>query len=148
MKSFQFSLNRVLDVRNLEEKITRNKLLQEKSKANIIEDELENLHKKQLQVYNYLREKSSDIVNIETLQARSFLHRHRQKIDQVKGKLSEQLIEVQKCNSNFIEKKKKREILEKLKEKDFQKYRKELLRKEQKVIDEINQQVKGARWFE
>lgn len=148
MKSFQFNLSRVLDVRNLEEKIARNILLQEKHKANTIEDELEQLNNKQQKVYNYLRENRSNIINDETLQFRSFLHRHRQKITQVEKGLSQQLAEVEVCNSAFIEKKQNKEILENLKEKDYQQYRKDLLRKEQQLTDEMNQQIKGARWFE
>lgn len=146
MNGFQFNLNRVLDVRSIEEKIAQNRLLQEKRKSNIIKDELKSLTNKQEEVYTYLREEGHNISIDETLQARSFIYRHRQTIKQVENDLDQQLEVVQKHQSEFIEKKKKKEILEKLKEKDFKKYQKELLNKEQKMIDELNQQLKGDRW--
>ena len=52
MKGYQFSLNRVLDVRIIEEKIARNKLLQERQKARIIENELEELNNNQQKLYS------------------------------------------------------------------------------------------------
>lgn len=148
MKGFQFNLNRVLDVRKLEEQLSRNRLLGEKHKAAQIEGELEELNHKQHKMYNYLREKSNEITIDEMLQTRSFIHRQRRQIKQVNGKLSQQVAKVDKCNTEFIEKKKNKEILEKLKEKEYQEYRKELFRKEQQLIDEINQQLKKGRWFE
>ncbi|AZO94040.1 flagellar export protein FliJ [Halocella sp. SP3-1] len=148
MKGFQFNLNRVLDVRKLEEQLSRNRLLGEKHKAAQIEGKLEELNHKQHKIYNYLREKDNEITVEEMLQTRNFIHRQRRQIKQVSGKLSEQMAEVDKCNTEFIEKKKKKEILEKLKEKEYQQYRQELFRKEQQLIDEINQQLKKGRWFE
>lgn len=139
MKRYQFRLNRVLDVRLIEEKIAQNKLLQERHKANLIEDKLRTLNEKQQNIYNYLRKDKK--INQETLQVRNFLYRHRRTIDEVEHNLDEQLEEVEECNSIFIKKKMNKEILEKLKEKDFQKYQKELLRKEQKLIDEMNHHI-------
>lgn len=140
MKGYKFTLNRVLDVRVIEEKMAQNKLLQERQKANLIKDELRELNNKQKSLYTYLRDNT--VVNRDTLQARSYLYRQRGEIDQVEEKLKGQLERVADSNQEFIEKKKNKEILEKLKDKEYQRYYKELLRKEQQVIDEISLQVK------
>jgi len=144
VKGYRFSLNRVLDVRVIEEKIARNKLLQERQKARIIENELEELNNGQQKLYEYLRKNGT--VNENTLQARSYLYRQRGEIEKTEEKLTLQLERVARSNKEFIERKQNKEVLEKLKEKEYQKFYKELLDKEQKLIDEISLQVKRNRW--
>ncbi len=144
MKGYQFSLNRVLDVRIIEEKIARNKLLQERQKARIIENELEELNNNQQKLYEYLRKNGT--VNGDTLQARSYLYKQRGEIEKTEEKLTLQMERVARSNQEFIERKQNKEILEKLKEKEYQKFYKELLNKEQKIIDELSLQVKRNRW--
>ena len=147
MKKFQFNLNRVLEIRNLQEDVSRNHLLQERHKAQRIERELDRMNARQEDTYIYIRNQSS-VTTGGRIQANHYLHLYRQKIKQVEGSLSTQNEAVEKCHADFIEKRKKREILERLKDKDYQRYRQELLRKEQQVVDEIGQRLKGGWWSE
>lgn len=147
MKKFQFKLERVLDIRNLQEDISRNHLLQEKNKAKKIERELDQLNSRQEDLYHYIRKQDRN-TTVGRIQANHYLHFQRQQIKQVEGVLSTQQEEVDKCHADFCEKRKKREILEWLKDKDYRQYRQDLLRKEQQIVDEISQRLKGGGWFE
>ena len=147
MKKFQFKLERVLDIRNLQEDISRNHLLLEKNKAKKIERELDQLNSRQEDLYRYIR-KQDNSTTVGRIQANHYLHFQRRQIKQVEGVLSNQQEEVDKCHADFCEKRKKREILEWLKDKDYQQYRQDLLRKEQQIVDEISQRIKGGGWFE
>ena len=144
MKGYRFSLNRVLDVRVIEEKIARNKLLQERQKARLIEDELAELNNSQQKLYEYLRK--NELITEENLQARNYLYKQRGEIEKTEDRLTQQLERVARSNQEFIERKQNKEVLEKLKEKEYQKFYKELLQKEQKIIDELSLQVKRNRW--
>src|SRR5690606_10795134 len=95
-------------------------------------------------LYEYLRKNGT--VNGDTLQARSYLYKQRGEIEKTEEKLTLQMERVARSNQEFIERKQNKEILEKLKEKEYQKFYKELLNKEQKIIDELSLQVKRNRW--
>ena len=125
MKGYKFSLNRVLDVRIIEEKIARNKLLQERQKARLIEDELAELNNSQQKLYEYLRK--NELITEENLQARNYLYKQRGKR---KDRSTQQLERVARSNQEFIEEEQKERCSGKIERKEYQKFYKELLQKE------------------
>lgn len=141
MTGFEFNLEKVLNVRSLREKKAKNRLSQARSKARELESRLAGLEDLKEKVYNYLRGESLTLE--ENIQARSYLKRKHQQIDQLKQKLQEQKQEVKRCQQELIEKKKQRQVLEKLKEQKFEDFYKDYLQTQQKQLDEIGRQSFG-----
>lgn len=142
MKGFQFNLKKVLEVRSLEEGLAQDRLSLAQQKARKIEEHLEKLKEGQFDLYNYLREERNLSLE-EIIQGRNFLYLQRQKINNEEKQLETQNKVVDQRRKEFLEKRKEREALEKLEEKEFNRYTNEILKYEQKELDEIGRRLKG-----
>jgi flagellar FliJ protein len=140
MKGFKFKLHKVLDVRKIEEDIARNELFKANKKLDEIKEEKNNLSGYQQEIYDYIRNIENQSL-VEVMQARDYMFLNRQRIAQKDAELKKQLAERNRCREEYIEKKRKKEVLEKLKEKEFQRYYQETLQREQKELDDIGQQA-------
>src|SRR5690554_1101997 len=142
MKTFNFKLNKVLEVRQIEEEQVQHLLVKAQKVAREIEENIEYLEGKQNDLYQYLRERS-DLQFDETLLYRDFIKKNRDSIENRKEDLKAQKDIVKERKIEYLEKRKKREVLEKLKEKKYKVFQKNSLQKEQKEIDELAQRVQN-----
>ena len=140
MADFQFGLQKVLDVREIEKDKAESKFLKAWKKKKEIENTLNEMNKKQKNLYRLIRNKENMDLE-ETLWARNYLHQRREQINEIEEKLEEQKKELQRREKKLLEKKKKKEVLEKLKEKEYNQFYNEFLHRQQKEIDEIGQQL-------
>ncbi|ACL70435.1 flagellar export protein FliJ [Halothermothrix orenii] len=141
MKKFEFNLQKVLEVRSLEEDLARNKLLAARQKEREIQSRLREMNSTQRELYDYLRENNLDIQG--TIEARKYLVYNRKRINNTEDKLHRQRDVVARHQKEYIDRRKNKKVLEKLKEKENQKYMKEFFRTEQKILDEIGQRSSG-----
>lgn len=136
MKKYQFKLDKVLEVRQIEEEQAQNLLMQAREKAREIEEDINRLEEVQSDLYEHLREEEGWSLE-ENMIYRNYINQNRNKIKKSKQWLFSQKEEVKLYRETFMEKRKNREVLEKLKDKDYHRYNKEMLLKEQKVLDEM-----------
>lgn len=144
MKKFQFKLDKVLEVRLMEEEQAQNLLVEAQQKEREIKAEINKLQEVQNGLYQHLREQGSLSLN-ENLIYRKYIQENRKNIKEAEKWLVSQKEEVRLFREDFLDKRKKREVLEKLKEKNYKKYYKEMLLKEQKVLDELGARAQGLK---
>ncbi|NLM96256.1 MAG: hypothetical protein GX175_01325 [Halanaerobiaceae bacterium] len=142
MKGFQFNLEKVLEVRQIEEDQVQELLVKAQKVAREIEENIEYLERKQNDLYQYLRERT-DLQLDEALLYRNFIKRNRDSIENRKEDLKAQRDIVKERKIEYLEKRKNREVLEKLKDKRYKVFQKSVLQKEQKEIDELAQRVQN-----
>ena len=135
MAAFKFKLQRVLDIRSLEEKQSRLKYHSEKQKAQKLEKKVSLLQRQKNNIYEYLRDE--DLSVEENLRGRNYLSLQIEKIERAQEALHSQNEKVDRAQTELINRKKKKEILEKLKEKEYEKFHEEFFRNQQKELDEI-----------
>jgi flagellar FliJ protein len=140
LNGFNFNLQKVLDVRNIEEDVAHNKFLKSRQEKKNMEEKLLEMNQTKDQIYNYLREKTEGSVE-KTIQARQFLQLHQVKIDRQQKRLDSQKKEVEKKQKELVSRQKKRKVLEKLKEKEFKEFQTDFLQTEQKLLDAIGQRA-------
>ena len=139
MKNFEFKLNKVLNVREIEEDLAQNELVKARHEARKIEKNINYLNEVQNETYRFLRKDNNDPV--KSLQARRYLNINRTKIDKAKRRLEKQDEIVEDKREKVVEKSQNRKMLESLKEKAANKFYKEAMKKEQKEIDELATQM-------
>jgi len=136
MSAFKFDLQKVLNVRNIEEDMAQNKFRKAKKEKKEIENHLQNLKETKRDVHRYIRDNSS-VEKI--LHARRFLQKHEEKIEDHQQKLSSKKKEVAEKQKEMLDKQKKRKVLDKLKEKKYKSFYKGKIKDQQKQLDEIAQ---------
>lgn len=137
VQGFDFRLSRVLDIRNIREDIAENKLNQARTKARKTEQKLNTMSRTQQELYNYIRNNNNNLTLEGLLHSRSYLMNNREKIDKVQERLQARRQEVENKKQVLIEKRRGRQVLEKLKEKDYRKFYRNYQRREQKKLDEV-----------
>jgi len=136
MKAFKFKLHKVFDVRKIEEELAGNELSRVNQELNQIRDEKKKLSSEQLQLYDYIRlleQRSPE----EVIQARDYMFFNRHQIELKNLELSQKQEEKERCQLEYVEKKKRKDVLEKLKQKQYNRYYREFLKTEQKELDDI-----------
>ena len=136
---FDFSLEKVLKVRNIREDKALNKFVQARQKLRKIEEKLENKVSEQKELYDYIR--NNNLPPETALYTRNCLYDNRKDIKKIRDELSAQMEKVEKFQKNFIEKRQKREAIDKLKDKEYEKFTKEYLHKEQIEVDDMAQHI-------
>ncbi|MFP4661044.1 MAG: flagellar export protein FliJ [Halanaerobiales bacterium] len=144
MKKFKFKLNKVLEVRQIEEDQAQNNLVEAQHKAKEIENEIYRLEEVQSDLYQRIRS-VEDMSLEESMAYREYMQTNRYYIQRTEKNLKSQEKEVENFREHYLEKRKKREILEKIKEKNYKSYYKEVLHKEQKVLDELGLRAQGLK---
>ena len=140
MNGFNFNLQKVLDVRSIQEDMAQNEFLQARQRKQEMEEQLQQMNQTQKQIYNYLRKDAESSVE-KTIQARQFLQRHKQKINMQRDQLQAQHQKVESKQEELVEKKKKRQVLERLQEKEYKEFNEEFLQSQQKLLDEMGQRI-------
>lgn len=140
MNDFDFGLQKVLNVRNIQEDIAQNKFMQARQRKKELENQLDRLNNTKKDTYDFIRNNGDSSVEI-TLQARRFLQLHKKKIEDKKEIILSQKEKVAEEQEKMIERQKKRKVLDRLKEKKYKAFQKEYLKNEQKLLDEIGQHL-------
>lgn len=135
MKKFKFSLEKVLSLREFEEKQAQIELGKAQSVVNDLNEQLKFIASERLKS-NESRSKSSDLTFLMSIE--NYING----LDYKKEKLIEELAQAQiileEKRAIVVEAIKKRKSLEKLKEKQFESYKKEYNKEEEKILDEIS----------
>ncbi|MFZ3172773.1 MAG: flagellar export protein FliJ [Carboxydocellales bacterium] len=138
MKVFRFRLQTSLNVRYRQEE--QQKLVL-KEKINHHEESIIELNQILARLennYNRIRQLQLGNLNIRELEASNdFVIMLTAQVEQQKLEVEYRRKEVEDAREKLLEIVKARKILEKLKEKHFEEYRLEMLREEQRVIDEM-----------
>ena len=138
MAGFKFRLQTLLKLKEQFEKSTKNelgvaimKLEEEKSKLKVIEDNI-NI------TTNDFREACSGIIRPEKIkELKTYLEHLQHTRDKQKEAVKQQQKNVDIIRERLVEIMRERKVLENLKEKEFQEYLKEELKKEQQQVDEL-----------
>lgn len=135
MKNFEFKLEKVLNVREIEEDLAQNELVKARHKARKIKKDINHLNEIQDETYNLLRSDNTD--PIKSLQARRYLNINRTKINKAEKRLVKQDKIIEEKREEVVEKSQNRKMLETLKENAANEFHEEFIKKEQKELDEL-----------
>ncbi len=134
MKKFKFSLEKVLSLREFEENQAQIELAKAISVVTELNNKLKFIAKERVK-NNDARSNSTDLSYLMSIE------NYIEGLDYQKEILLEELAQaeliLEEKRQIMIEAMKKRKALEKLKEKQLQEYKKEILKEEEKVLDEI-----------
>lgn len=134
MKKFKFSLEKVLSLREFEENQAQIELAKAISVVTELNNKLKFIAKERVK-NNDARSNSTDLSYLMSIE------NYIEGLDYQKEILLEELTQaeliLEEKRQIMIEAMKKRKALEKLKEKQLQEYKKEILKEEEKVLDEI-----------
>jgi len=136
MAKYNFRLQRVLDIREVELDKAQNELYQARQKEKNIEDRLENAKQKLTKLFNYIRNNNLDVM--ENIRTREYIKKQQEKIQNIYQELHIQKEVVNEHKDNVIEKRQAKEKIVKIKEKKSNAFYKEFLSKQQKELDEIS----------
>lgn len=142
MQSFKFRLETLLKFRKMQQEQAQITFWQATNQFRIETEKLTKLQGKLLENINLLRTFQQRVLSVETL--KSF----RYYFDKMKEEIHKQEESVrcsdehrQKCLSVLEDSMKNCKVVEKFKEKKFQNYQVELIKEEQKMLDEIGLQL-------
>ena len=135
MAKYNFKFDKILSLRNKEEEQAENNYLKLKKELKELNKQLEELEFEKEEVFDNLR---NDAANINAhIELRNYLKRLRTLKLEIEQKQKEKAQAVEKQFQYLMEKKKERKTLEKLKEKESERFIKEFLASEQKELDEL-----------
>lgn len=138
MRKFKFKLKTPLKIKQMKEKIKKQKLATAIIRQNYEKKQLKTLLLQKVDLDSALQKNLKSFIKVEELYAhKNFLQDLNKQIKHQKKSVSKAKKEYLKSRLSFIETRKERQILEKLKQKSFTLYMDEINREEQKVSDEI-----------
>lgn len=142
MKKFRFRLETLLKFRKMREEEAQIKLAEANIKLRNEQDILQDLRKKQADIFLLLNQKQTNSPTIETLKTYSYY------IDKIKSDITAQQEEVakaaayrQECLVVMEDAMKQRKLVDNLRTKRLEQYNDELLHEEQKILDELGTQA-------
>ncbi|MFW6386412.1 MAG: flagellar export protein FliJ [Bacillota bacterium] len=138
MRGFKFKFAKVLRVREIKEDKALDHFRKSQRRVRKVEAELEKKENKRERIYNYIRSEN-DISPDFMAVVRRYLKINRKKIDELKNRLTELRKELEEKKQEYLKRRRKREIMDRLKENALEKKQKEFLDREQKELDEIGQ---------
>ncbi len=135
MAKYKFKFEKILSLRNKEEEQAENSYLNLKKELRELNNRLEELELEKEKVFDNLR---NDAANINShIELRKYLKKLRALKIEIEQKKKEKAQAVEKQFQYLMEKKKERKTLEKLKEKETERFIKDFLASEQKELDEL-----------
>lgn len=141
MRGFNFKFDKVLRVREIREDKALNRFQECRRKMSRVEKDLEKKKNKRKRIHEYIRNRNDISPDFMTV-VRRYLEINKEKIDKLKVELTELRQKLKKKKQAYINCRKKREIMDKMKENNREERVKELLSREQKELDEIGQQIR------
>ncbi|BDU50479.1 flagellar export protein FliJ [Haliovirga abyssi] len=143
---FKFRFQKALEFKQKEEDIIKDELKQKRYELNILQEkliEVENEIKIFMKKYSEMKQNRINIMMIKNYD--SFLLRLKKKKEISEINIKEKEKEIEKSEELYFEKRKEKKTFEKLKEKYFERYKEEEIKKEQKFIDEISNNMYNRR---
>ncbi len=141
MARFKFRLEKVLEVRRRKEEEKEKELASLKKELRREEEFLEKLRKETSLIAERIgafQKVDDESLNLEELRREyDYLEVLRNKITRHLNTVEKLMIKIEEKRKELIEASKERKIMEKLKDKQYRKFRSEEERKERKVLDEI-----------
>jgi len=134
MKKFSFSLDKVLSLRVFYEKEAEIALSRAVSERDIVKNKIENIDAK---VLEYSPIFSQDVDMSILLSTENYIKGLKVKKVELEGELISLESKVKLCIEKYTEKSKDRKILERLKDKKFEEWKKAFNKEEAIIIDEI-----------
>jgi flagellar FliJ protein len=138
MKKFKFSLEKVLKIREFEEKEAQIELGKALAVVNDLNAQLKYIAEERIKS-NESRANSSDLSFLMAVE--NYINGLDYKKEQLLEQLAQAQLVVEEKQKIMIEAMQKRKALDKLKENQFKAYKKELLQEEEKILDEIKNSV-------
>ncbi len=136
MVEYNFRLQRVLDIRDVELEKAQHELYQVRQKEKKIKQKLTTAEQKLESLFDYIRQNNLSVN--ENIRTREYIKKQQEQVREVNEELKNQQEVVKKYKDNLLEKKQAKEKIKKIKEKKSAAFYKEFLRKEQKEIDELS----------
>lgn len=136
MKNFEFKLEKVLKIRDLREKKALQEFLEAREAYERARNRLEEMNHNRQKIYVFLRKEENPEPE-KIIQIRNYLEIQRGNIEKQEERVKVKIDNLQECQQELLLKRKNRQVLEKLREKEFDNFRKEFLLKQQKELDEI-----------
>lgn len=134
MKNFEFSLEKLLSIREFEEKEAQIELGKAISVVNDLNNKLKYIAAERINS-NESRSNSSDLNFLMSVE--NYINGLDFQKEQLLEQLAQAELVVEEKRKIMIEAMQKRKALDKLKENQYKVYKKELLREEEKILDEI-----------
>jgi len=138
MKAFKYRMQTKLDIASLEEQMAKEELLLRSRERDRIQEELDDIIKRQLEL-----EQSLVLLILEGFSMDEFMI-HRDYVPVLREFRLDKETDLARAERNFekarlilVEKTRETQTLKKLREKEWNAYLQEVLREEQKVIDEV-----------
>ena len=138
MKKFKFSLEKVLKIREFEEKEAQIELGKALAVVNDLNAQLKYIAEERIKS-NDSRANSSDLSFLMAVE--NYINGLDYKKEQLLEQLAQAQLVVEEKQKIMIEAMQKRKALDKLKENQVKSYKKELLQEEEKILDEIKNSV-------
>jgi flagellar FliJ protein len=138
MKKFKFSLEKVLMIREFEEKEAQIELGKAISVVNELNNKLKYIASERIKS-NESRANSSDLNFLMSVE--NYINGLDFQKEQLLEQLAQAELVVEEKRKIMIEAMQKRKALDKLKENQYKNYKKELLLEEEKILDEIKNSV-------
>lgn len=136
MAKFNFRLQRILDIREVELDKAQNELYQKRQKEKEIKEELDKAKKKLSNLFDYIRYNSLTVT--ENIRTREYIKKQQLKIEEISSRYYRQKEIVKKHQEIVIEKKQAKEKMLKIKEQKSKAFYKDFIAKEQKELDELS----------
>jgi flagellar FliJ protein len=137
---FKFKLDTILKLREREEEGARIELVRVRNEIHMLEDQLERAKKDINEMRKEMLERMEEGMKGEEIpQWKSYIEHLEVKMREIQEKILEKRKEEKKKLEIYLEKRKEREALEKLRKRKFDEYRRGIDLKERKIIDEVAQ---------
>ncbi len=138
MKGFNFKLENILKVKSLKEDLAKVELANLQSQYRTEEIILQQLQNSYVNYQSQLKEKQQKSITIQEFSLYScYFHKVSQEITKQAELLVSVKEQVSRQREKLVESVKERKILENLKQKKYQEFKKIILSKEQNFLDEI-----------
>ncbi len=134
MKKFTFSLQKILNLREFEEKEAQIELARSISAADIIQSELNDIAM-QKHKQSYSRSLTTDIITLQSIEY--FIQRLDLRTEELLEDLTRAQLVIEEKRAIMAEKMKNRKVLTKLKDKKKEEHRYSVLLNEEKTMDDI-----------
>ncbi len=135
MKKFSFNLQKILALREFEEKQAQIELAKAISAADILQAELKDIAEQKLK-QSYSRSQSSDILYLQSIEY--YIQRLDLRTEEVLEELARAQMIIEEKRAEMADKMKNRKVLTKLKEKKKEEHRYDVLLSEEEIMDDIS----------
>lgn len=141
MKKFDFSLQKVMEVRQTEEKVLQRRLSEAKRSLQTAKEELDALvDRLDLQLLRKTEMHAKPMSSAKYMMLQNYIQNLEEDIDDVRKRIGELETKVDAAREKLLSKTKEKKAIEKLRDSCYEEYRREAKKAEQDFLDEITAQ--------